>query len=207
MRSFPLPGEVTVTPALAARGRPRSVEADRAIVTATLSLLEEQGYAGLTMAGVAERAGVSTATLYRRWSSKEELVVGALAALVPDRPPTDTGSLEGDLRETLRRMGEHMSGDRGRLLLGLAGEMIRHPALAEAVRARLGLPMQENLAAMLDRAAERGEIPPPADIQAAIALIIGPLHYWLLSAQAVTPAVIETLVPMLSRALGATGRK
>ena len=45
------------------------------------------------------------------------------------------------------------------------------------------------------------------DIQAAIALIIGPLHYWLLSAQAVTPAVIETLVPMLSQALGATGRK
>jgi len=198
-----LPAETAPTPALALRGRPRSTEADHAIVAATLSLLEGQGYAGLTMAGVAERAGVSTATLYRRWSSKEELVVGALAALVPDRPPTDTGTLEGDLRETLRRMGEHMSGDRGRLLLGLAGQMIRHPALAEAVRARLGLPMEESLVAMLERAAARGEIPPPADTQVAIALLVGPLHYWLLSAQTITPDVIDTLAPMLLRALGA----
>jgi AcrR family transcriptional regulator len=167
--------------------------------------LEEQGYAGLTMAGVAERAGVSTATIYRRISSKEELVVGALATLVPDRPPADTGSLEGDLREMLRRMGEHMSGDQGRLLLGLAGEIIRHPALAEAVRARLQLPMRENLAAMLGRAIERGEIPRPADTDVAIAVVVGPLHYWLLSGETTSPAIVDTLVPMVLRALGATG--
>jgi AcrR family transcriptional regulator len=197
-----LPADLPTTPVLPVRGRPRSPDADRAIVTATLSLLEEDGYAGLTMAGVAERAGVSTATLYRRCSSKEELVVGALASLVPDRPQPDTGTLEGDLRETLGRMDEHMSGDRGRLLLGLAGEIIRHPALAEAVRARLSLPMQENLAAMLDRAATRGEIPPPADIQVAIALIVGPLHYWLISGETTRPAFVETLLPMVLRALG-----
>jgi AcrR family transcriptional regulator len=200
-----LPDEMTAAaPALIARGRPRSAMADRAIVTATLALLEEHGYAGLTMAGVAERAGVSTATLYRRWSSKQELVVGALAAVIPDQPPSDTGTLEGDLRETLRRIGEHLSGDQGRLLLGLASEIIRHPALAEAVQARLGRPMQDNLADMLDRAAVRGEIAPLADTQAAVALIIGPLHYWLLSAQTVTPTVIDTLVPMILRALQAS---
>ena len=85
-----MPDEMTAAPALIARGRPRSAMADRAIVAATLALLEEHGYAGLTMAGVAERAGVSTATLYRRWSSKQELVVGALAAVIPDQPPSDT---------------------------------------------------------------------------------------------------------------------
>jgi AcrR family transcriptional regulator len=203
MRSFPLPAELTATPVTAVRGRPRSADADRAIVAATLSLLEEHGYSGLTMAGVAERAGVSTATLYRRFSSKEELVVGALATLLPDRPPTDTGSLEGDLRETLCRMGEHTSGNQGRLLLGLAGEIIRHPALAEPVRARLSQPLQENLTAVLNRAAERGEIPAPADPQVAIALMVGPLHYWLLSGETTTPEVIDTLVPMVVRALGA----
>jgi AcrR family transcriptional regulator len=84
----------------------------------------------LAMGGVAERAGVSSATLDRRCSSKEELVVGALACLVPGRPAADTGSLDSDLREMLRRMGENMSGEKGRLLLGLAGEIIRHAALA-----------------------------------------------------------------------------
>jgi AcrR family transcriptional regulator len=194
---------MTATPVLPARGRPRSAAADRAIVLATLGLLEEHGYSGLTMASVAERAGVSTATLYRRYSSKQELVVGALATLVPDRPPPDTGSLEGDLRDTLRRIAENMSGDRGRLLLGLAGEILRHPALAEPLRARLRQPMQENIVAMLDRAAERGEIPQPADAEVAIALIVGPLHYWLLSGETISPAVVKTLVPMVLRALGA----
>jgi AcrR family transcriptional regulator len=187
-------------------GRPRSPDVDRAIVAATLTRLEELGYAGVTMSGVAERAGVSTATLYRRISSKEELVVDALATLVPDRPPADTGTLEGDLSETLRRMGEHLSGERGRLMLGLAGEVLHHPGLAEALRARFSAPMQRNLAAMLDRAVTRGEIPPPADVNVAIALIVGPLHYWLLSGETIRPGVIETLVPMLLRSLGATSK-
>lgn len=155
------------------------------------------------MAGVAERASVSTATLYRRISSKEELVVGALAALVPDHPPTDTGSLEGDLRETLQRIGESLTGDRGQLLLSLASEIIRHPALAEAVRARFQRPMQEELAAMLSRAAGRGELPGPTDTRVTVALIVGPLHYWLLSGETITPAVVDTLLPMVLRALGA----
>lgn len=200
----PLPSPAELAPATAApRGRPRSVDADRAILSATLTLLEEQGYSGLTMAGVAERAGVSTATLYRRCSSKEELVVGALATLVPDRPAADTGSLEGDIRDLLRRVGERMGGDRGRLLLGLASEMIRHPALAEAGRDRLSMPMRQNLHALLERATERGEIAAPEDTQVAIALLVGPLHYWLISGETISRGVIETLVPMLARALGA----
>jgi hypothetical protein len=63
--------------------------------------------------------------------------------------------------------------------------------------------MQENIVAMLDRAAERGEIPQPADAEVAIALIVGPLHYWLLSGETISPAVVKTLVPMVLRALGA----
>src|SRR2546423_12019168 len=59
-------------------GRPRSAEADAAITQATIDLLATAGYANLTMSGVAARAGVSTATLYRRWRSKLELVVDAL---------------------------------------------------------------------------------------------------------------------------------
>jgi hypothetical protein len=73
------------------------------------------------------------------------------------------------------------------------------------MRARLSLPMQDDLTAMLDRATKRGEIPPPADAQAALALIVAPLYCWLLSGDTITPATVETLVPMLLRALQATG--
>lgn len=186
------------------RGRPRSAEADRAINAATLALLQEDGYAGLTMAGVAQRAGVSTATLYRRVTGKEDLVVSALASLVPERPPVDTGTLAGDLREVLRRIGETLGGTNGRLLRGLAGETARHPMLGEAVRARLGAPVRESLLAMLARAVDRGEIPPPADRDLATAMVIGPLYYrLLLSDEPISRADIARMVPMLLRALGA----
>ena len=60
-----------------ARGRPRSSEADDATLWATLDLLAERGYAGLTMEGIAARAGVGKATLYRGWKSCEEVIVAA----------------------------------------------------------------------------------------------------------------------------------
>src|SRR5207249_6554662 len=83
-----------MTPAAATgrrRGRRRSEAADDAILAATLELLPERGYRALAMAAVIERAGVSSATLYRRWTTKHDLVVAALATLVPDPVDVDTG--------------------------------------------------------------------------------------------------------------------
>ena len=94
--------ELAVLPA--PPGRPRSPEADRAIRDATVELLTRDGYANLTMSGVAAAAGVSTATLYRRWSSKLELVVGVLKARAEERPMPNTGSLAGDCRSLLRSL-------------------------------------------------------------------------------------------------------
>ena len=80
-----------------APGRPRSVEADEAILRAALELLVSDGYRGLTMEAVRERSGVGKATLYRRYGSKDELVRAAIVHLNYDLPlPDDTGSLEGD---------------------------------------------------------------------------------------------------------------
>ena len=79
-------------------GRHRSEAADEAIMAATLELLGEHGYGGVTMAGVIERAGVSSATLYRRFSNKDDLVAAAVATLVPSALEIDTGSLAGDLK-------------------------------------------------------------------------------------------------------------
>ncbi|HEU4429507.1 MAG TPA: helix-turn-helix domain-containing protein, partial [Myxococcota bacterium] len=85
-----------------AAGRPRSGEAHRAILDATLELLQEVGFSALTMEGVASRAGVGKATIYRRWTSKLPLVVEAFGQL-PAFEDVDTGTLAGDLKAMLTR--------------------------------------------------------------------------------------------------------
>ena len=91
--------EPAVAPEAAARtpGRPRSEKAHQAILESTLTVLGESGIAGLSIEAVAARAGVGKATIYRRWESKEELILAALAIMSPAGPVPDTGSLEGDL--------------------------------------------------------------------------------------------------------------
>ena len=91
------------------RGRPRSPEAHLAILTATLQLLGEQGFRGLTIEGVAERAGVGKTTIYRRWPSKTELVAEAIAQIRPPSAPPDSGSLEGDLGGLMREQQERVA--------------------------------------------------------------------------------------------------
>src|SRR4051794_16666540 len=88
----------------AGRGRPRSSTADAAIRQATVDLLHKEGYADLTMTGVAALAGVSTATLYRRWRSKAELVISTLEVMSPREELPDTGSLRADCHELLTRL-------------------------------------------------------------------------------------------------------
>ena len=82
-------------------GRPRSEEAHQAILDATLELLAETGYSALTVEGVAQRAGVGKATIYRRWASKLPLVVEAFRQL-PGLEEVDTGNLVDDLQQMLR---------------------------------------------------------------------------------------------------------
>ena len=77
-------------------GRPRSEASHQAIIQATLELLIEVGYGALTMDAVRDRAGVGKATIYRRWSSKEELVRDTIVFLHEDFAAPDTGSLRGD---------------------------------------------------------------------------------------------------------------
>ena len=79
-------------------GRPRSDEAHQAILDATLSLLVEVGFSALTIEGVATRAGVGKATIYRRWASKLPLVVEAFGQL-PGFEEVDTGNLAEDLKK------------------------------------------------------------------------------------------------------------
>ena len=85
-------------------GRPRDPEADQAILQTTLKLLTENGYAGLSVERVASEAGVGKTTIYRRYTTKDELVAAAVGALKDDLgPPPDTGDVRADIVEMFVR--------------------------------------------------------------------------------------------------------
>jgi AcrR family transcriptional regulator len=184
-------------------GRPRSEAADEAIQDATLDLLARDGYANLTMSGVAVEAGVSTATLYRRWSSKLDLVVATFVARADDRSVPDKGSLRDDvaalLKDTVERFRTTAS---GRIIRGLIDEMGRNPELADAMRESILVPRRRALTAVLARAAERGELRPGLDADVVMDLVFGPLYHRLLvTNEPVTARVTRLLTELVLRAI------
>jgi AcrR family transcriptional regulator len=192
------------------RGRPRSVAVDRAIAQATSDLLITHGYGGLTMAGVAGEAGVSTATLYRRFHNKEELVAAALAELREVELFADTGSLAGDVREILERLANRLRSDGG-MLAAVLGESVHNPTLAEALRGQFDEDYRTGLSAVLARAVARGELVEPGDVSLVSSLLMGPLHSrWLFSGEPITDEFVDQLAPRIAAALALpteTGRE
>lgn len=155
------------------RGRPVNVELTPAIMEAVLSLLAEEGYAQLTTASVAKRAGVSTATLYRRWPSKRDLLLSAAKQIADSEAvDVDTGAIEGDLRELFAHKRRVLSGQIGAILVALVGESAHDPELAGVVRAGIFDPTDEHLSAILGRARMRGE-QVEANARAAAHLVVG----------------------------------
>src|SRR5438874_10883422 len=120
------------------RGRPRSERAQKAILAAAIELLLEQGLHAMSMDDVAKRAGVSKATIYRWWTSKELLALDALATeWAPAAPAAerDTGTLCGDLlarfRPWLRQLNQKPF---GRVIAGLVAEAQTDPEFARLYR-------------------------------------------------------------------------
>jgi AcrR family transcriptional regulator len=155
-------------------GRPRSDGAHQAILAATLDLLVEVGFSALTVEGVATRAGVGKATIYRRWSSKLPLVVEAFGQL-PGFDPVDTGSLAGDLKKMLRAYLQVFNETAlSAVLPSLAGERTHNPELAhlfEPVSRERRKPLIE----CFERAVERGEVSPELDVGLAADIVVGPI--------------------------------
>lgn len=161
-------------------GRPRSERADRAIIEAAIDGLAEDGFEGLTMAGVAARAGVGKATVYRRWSSKEALVRGAVEAFVGGIAIPNSGSVETDLLVLLGEAVEVYRGRPGRLMPGLVSAMARNPELARVVREDFLRARRSALRTVVRRGIERGELRRDVDMELALDFLGGPLFYRLL---------------------------
>jgi AcrR family transcriptional regulator len=162
-------------------GRPRSEESHQAIIQATLELMLEAGYGSLTMERVRERAGVGKATIYRRWSSKEELVRDAIAFMHDDLEAPDTGSLSGDYAGLAGRVraAAHREGA-ATFMPRLLGEAVNDPELHAIFYANLVKPRRDQMRMVLERAIARGEIRDDIDIELLIDLFAGPAVYRML---------------------------
>jgi AcrR family transcriptional regulator len=162
-------------------GRPRSEASHQAIIRATLELLLEVGYRSLTMEAVRDRAGVGKATIYRRWSSKEDLVRDAIVFLHQEFDTPDTGSLRGDYEALATAVRASASrGGAATLMPRLLGDAVNDPQLHAIFRVNLVEPRRAALRTVLERAVARGEIREGVDLELMIDLFAGPAVYRLL---------------------------
>jgi AcrR family transcriptional regulator len=151
-------------------GRPLDLSRDADILDAALDVLAEEGFDGMTIDMVAARAKAGKATLYRRWPSKTELVIDAVACMknndVAFEELPDTGTLRGDLIAMIKPPTLRDAQRKMRVMAGLVSLIARNPELAETARVAVVKPRAEINRRMLQRAIDRGEISADIDILA-----------------------------------------
>ena len=180
-----------------------------AIAAATFAELAESGYARMSMDAVARRAGVGKAALYRRWHSKEAMLIDLVARAVRDHAliQPDTGTLRGDVEAYIGATARQLSDPLvARIAPDFLGESARNPALAAVLREVIATPRRETADALLSRAIRRGELPADLDHELALDLLVAPLGFRLL----ISPAPVDDdYLPRLAHAtvaaLKATG--
>jgi AcrR family transcriptional regulator len=179
-----------MSPSQGIRTGGRSARVQRSVHTAVRELLAEHGRAELSVPLVAQRAGVTPSTVYRRWGDLQALLSDvAVERLRPEAPPEDTGALETDLRAWALQFLEEMSSSPGR---GYVRDVLSNDdgsthagQCAEYTRERIGV--------ILERATERGEPVPAAE--SVVDHVVAPMMYRILfSASPPTPEWVEGLL-------------
>jgi AcrR family transcriptional regulator len=162
-------------------GRPRSERARRAILQAANELLEGEGFAAVTVEAIAERAGVSKATVYRWWPNKAAVVMdGFLSTVSSEVPFPHTGRAREDIRLHMQRLTEAFGGKIGRTVAALIAEGQTDPELAEALRSRWLSVRRAEAREILELGIERGELREDLDLEVAVDVLYGPIYYRML---------------------------
>lgn len=161
-------------------GRPRSEQASRAILEATVHFLEQRGngLADLTIEHIAAAAGVGKATVYRWWSTKTELVTDAFTVASEIKLKfIDSGSVVADMSDQMQKLARLMAGPRGRMLSAILAAGQSDDKLLRAFRERFILARRREGRATLERAIARGELPQEVDQEAILDALYGPLYF------------------------------
>jgi AcrR family transcriptional regulator len=155
-------------------GRPRSEKAEQAILDATLQALTERGVEGVTLEDVAVRAGVGKATLYRRWSGKEDLLIAAFASLKRPLPEPAGESVRDDLVAMLAAMTRDSDDPRYACQFALLnGEADRFPKLLDRFKREVAEPRRERVRDVIRRGVATGELRPDTDVEIAMLTFSG----------------------------------
>jgi len=161
------PTVITESPSRLGRKRDHSRDSD--ILDAALAILAEVGYDGMTIDMVASRAKAGKATLYRRWASKGELVIDAVACMkkieVDEAKLPDTGTLRGDLIALIKPHSLEEAEKKLQIMAGLVSMLASAPELSEAANAAIVEPRVAVNRVLMRRAVDRGEISSNCDIE------------------------------------------
>jgi len=159
-------------------GRPRSEPARQAILRSTLKLLEQVGFAELTIEAIAADADVGKTTVYRWWRKKATLVADAFSSSADQelRFP-DTGFVRSDMSLQMKQLVKVLRGRRGRIVAALIGGGQSDPELIEAFRSRFIRPRRREAYAILHRGIDRGQLPSDLDMDMVLDSLYGPLYF------------------------------
>jgi AcrR family transcriptional regulator len=155
-------------------GRPRSEQAEQAIIDAALELFAERGVEGVCVEAVAAKAGVGKATIYRRWPSKEELLIAALGSLKSPMPDPQGATVREDLVQMVDVMVRDAADPRyARQFAMLHGEGENYPKLMARYYETIVQPRREVIRAALRRGIDRGELRADLDVDVAMLTLTG----------------------------------
>ncbi|MDW3099148.1 MAG: TetR/AcrR family transcriptional regulator [Alphaproteobacteria bacterium] len=182
------------------RGRPRSAQAEAAILKAARELLDDAGPARLTIEAVAARAKVGKPTIYRYWANARELAMAALMARMPDAPGVvESQSALADLRTHVRGLIARFSTTRGKQTALMLATAERDSEMFKAFRNQVVMTGREEGRAILARAQMSGEVRADLPIETTLDLIYGPIFFRLLTVHApLTQSFADEIVGLIS---------
>ncbi len=196
---------MTAARADAPRGRPRSVEADRAIAEAALDVLADQGIADFSVEAVAHRAGVGKATIYRRYAGRDEVLAAALDYLHDDLPLAPP---QGCARERLEMVLDSirtpmMATRSGRIMAQVISASAQHPDFLASFYERVLGPRRRLLVGILREGVDEGWVDPQVDLDVVATLLVGPMIF--LKVWHGTPVASIPTEQIIDLALGGIG--
>ena len=185
-------------------GRPRSSQADQAILAVALDLFAEFGPEALCIEQVAAKAGVGKATIYRRWPGKEDMLVDALGGLGTQLPVAQGKSVRADLIALLGAICQEADDPRrARLFALLQGEGARYPRLMATYVETVVRPRLDVVRSVLRRGVATGELRENTDIDAATFLLNGAALASMYGAEHTDAKYARRVVDELLRGLAA----
>jgi AcrR family transcriptional regulator len=166
-------------------GRPRCPVTHQNILKAACELVDEVGFANLTIEGIAARACVGKTTIYRRWPNKASIVMDAIfEEISPKIPFPDTGDAREDLRRQMRALVKALNGPMGRKIALLLANSQLDEEMAEAFRSRWIDARRAEAKEVIKRGVERGELRKDVDAEVMVDALYGPIYFRLLGGHA-----------------------